>query len=337
MFGDYDQIIAIDYAQDNVAIARLTQKAKKAKVLEGEMGIKEIRLYLKKLPGRKSLTIEETTTAQWLYCELRDSVDRIYVCDPFHNRLLSSGAKNDKIDAVKLAELTRAGLIREVYHTTDELIRLRKLVSAYEDVIEAGVRMKNQKSAVYRQAGRSYKKKEEIGERESEFVLFHIDQALECNEKIRLEYEKEFQKKLRGDVRLRRLIKIPGIGIKGAIKILATVVDAQRFEKSGKYLAYSGLVLHEKESGGRSYGTRRPRFSRRLKSVYKTAALSAIGGNNDVSEYFQYLRKKGLAEHNARHAIARYIAVASYGVLKSETSYKPFKWRKNIEKAQKET
>jgi hypothetical protein len=93
--------------------------------------------------------------------------------------------------------------------------------------------------------------------------------------------------------------------------------------------SYCGLIKHEKLSGGRSYGRRTPRYSRMLKSVYKTAALAAINGKNPIREYYDHLLSNGVAEHNARHAVARYIARVSLGMLKSRTRYEPYRWRNN--------
>ena len=86
---------------------------------------------------------------------------------------------------------------------------------------------------------------------------------------------------------------------------------------------------HEKLSGGRSYGRRKPRYSRVLKSVYKTAALAALCGKNPMREYYDHLLAKGVAAHNARHAVARYIARISYGMLKNGTRYEPYRWRES--------
>ena len=65
-----------------------------------------------------------------------------------------------------------------------------------------------------------------------------------------------------------------------------------------------------------------------MKSVYKSAAIAAIGGNNDIREYYEYLLKeKNLEEAQARNQISRYIAKASYAVMKNRQSYKPYQWR----------
>ena len=52
-----------------------------------------------------------------------------------------------------------------------------------------------------------------------------------------------------------------------------------------------------------------------------------IGGNNPIREYYDSLISKGVAAHNARNAVARYIARISYGILKSGEKYQPYRWR----------
>lgn len=63
----------------------------------------------------------------------------------------------------KLSLLLRGGFLKEVYHTMDEDYIIRKLISAYEDLIKSGVRVKNQQSSIYRSMGKSYKKREYLG------------------------------------------------------------------------------------------------------------------------------------------------------------------------------
>ncbi len=108
----YDHYIAIDWSIINMAIARMTKKSNKITVIDVPSDIAELKVYLKNLKGTKILTIEETTTAQWLYTELKEYVDKILICDPLRNRLLSEGPKTDKIDASKLVQLLKANLVK---------------------------------------------------------------------------------------------------------------------------------------------------------------------------------------------------------------------------------
>ena len=66
----FDHYIAIDWAAENMAIARMTKKSNKITLLDVPSDITELKVYLKNLKGSKVLAVEETTTAQWLYAEL---------------------------------------------------------------------------------------------------------------------------------------------------------------------------------------------------------------------------------------------------------------------------
>ena len=84
----YDHYIAIDWAAINMAIARMTKKSNKITTIDVPSDITEFQFYLKNLKGTKILAIEETTTSQWLYTELKDYVNNILICDPCRNSLL---------------------------------------------------------------------------------------------------------------------------------------------------------------------------------------------------------------------------------------------------------
>ena len=243
----YKHYIALDWSQVNFALASIRDSGTKYKVVEHPANLKILKECLKKLPGRKILTIEETTTAQWLYVELIDYVDKILICEPFHNSLLKSGAKNDKIDATKLCMLLRNGSLKEVFHTTDELYKLRKLVSVYEDFVNASVRMKNQRSSMFLSEGKDHKKERILtGNTINKFITEKQNLSIDHFALMRKEFELIFQKIKKENQTIQRLVKISGIAEKLAVTILAVVVDANRFESKYKYYAYCGLVKHFK-------------------------------------------------------------------------------------------
>ncbi|MGD8780373.1 MAG: transposase [Ignavibacteria bacterium] len=146
------------------------------------------------------------------------------------------------------------------------------------------------------------------------------------------EYEKKFRQLRRNNETIKNLCSISGIAEIGAVKIYSKVIDGRRFASKYKYWGYCGLVKHEKESGGRSYGKKKARYSRTLKSVYKTAAWAAIGGKNDIREYYEYLLShEHLEEKKAINQIARYIAKSTLAIIKNKEGYKPYSWRKTKE------
>lgn len=322
MLGKYDHYVAVDWSMRIMAIAHMTTRRKVPQVFERPTNLKELKTYLSTLNGRIVLTIEETTTSQWLFLELFGHVDRIIICDPYRNRLLSNGPKTDKIDAGKLCLLLYNGLLSEVFHSTSDLYELRLLVGAYVDHVRAGVRSQNQKSALLR--GHQDQSLTAL------FILRRLDSDIEQYRATKEEFEKHFATIVRKNKLLRNLTCVDGIGKIGATKILACVVDARRFPNRSKYYGYCGLARHEKTSGGRNYGSRRPRFNHMLKDVYKTAASAVIGSTKPLREYYEALRSKGVPEHNARHAVARYIARVTLAIIKSGQPYDPYRWRQNI-------
>ena len=261
-----------------------------------------------------------------MYTELKDHVDRIFICDPYRNKLLSEGTKTDKIDASKLVQLLKANLLKEVFHSVDRFLDLRRVVSGYEDLVKAGVRLKNQRYSLLRACGLSGKEKKGIVRLKGsgdQLVLECLERQIESYEKEKEAYEAEFAKLRKRYPEIRHQDSLPGIGIIGAIKIVSQVVSPRRFADSGHFLSYAGLIKLEKKSGGVSYGRKTPRYCRRLKSVYKMAALATIGGNNVFNNYYEYLiQKKGYPDYQARHKVSRRLAVLSWGIFKSGEKYR---------------
>lgn len=326
----YDYYIAVDWSQINMAIATSTRKSEQIHTLDIRSNLRDLKDYLQNLKGSKIITIEECPAAQWLYVELADYVDYILICDPYRNRLLSDGPKDDLHDAKNLCLLLKNGLLKGVFHTHNSLFELRKYVSGYEDIIKAGVRIKNQRSSIFRSEGKNFRKESTESE-VNNFIVGILDKNIETYEEDKKQYQSLFSKIARRNTQLRNLRKIPGIEVVSAVKILANVIDAKRFPKKGNFLAYCGLVKHKRISGQKTYGLRNPRCNRTLKSVYKTAALVAITvNNNPIKDYYEYLLGKGVEEHNARNAVARHIALITYGMLKSGEKYQPYKWRKEL-------
>lgn len=81
--------------------------------------------------GTLHVTFEEGTHSAWLYDLLSRRVEKLVVCNPRKNALLKSGNKGDAIDARKLAELLRAGLLSPVYHGETSALEVQQLARSY--------------------------------------------------------------------------------------------------------------------------------------------------------------------------------------------------------------
>ena len=108
-----------------------------------ETGTERVREFIKQLRGKVYVTFEEGTQASWLYDVLRPLVTEVVVCDPRQNKLLAVGNKGDRIDARKLAEPLRNGLLRAVYHGDSGVRTLKELVRNYNCLVSDTVRVMN--------------------------------------------------------------------------------------------------------------------------------------------------------------------------------------------------
>lgn len=85
----FDHYVAVDWSEQTMAIAQMGRRLEEPVVFERSANLKSLKEYLETLRGRIVVVVEETATAQWLYLELHDAVERIVICNPHRNRLLS--------------------------------------------------------------------------------------------------------------------------------------------------------------------------------------------------------------------------------------------------------
>jgi len=106
--------IGMDVHKEAVVIAVLNRSGKLVMESIVETKASSILQFIHGLRGELHVTWEEGTWAAWLYDLLQPQVARVLVCDPRRNALLKEGNKSDKIDARKLADLLRTGMLRPV-------------------------------------------------------------------------------------------------------------------------------------------------------------------------------------------------------------------------------
>src|SRR6516162_11444482 len=145
--------IGLDVHKETISIAVLNGAGKL--VMESILETKVITLlqFLQGLRGELHVTLEEGAWAAWLYDVLKPRVHEVVVCNPRRNALLKEGSKSDKVDARKLAELLRAGLLRPVYHGEHGLRTLKELARCYLTISKDLKRVKNRLKALYHSWG----------------------------------------------------------------------------------------------------------------------------------------------------------------------------------------
>ena len=152
--------IGLDVHQATISAAVLDSDGKLMMESILETKAATILQFVHGLRGSWYITFEEGayagTWAAWLHALLQPYVTRLVVCDPRKNALLKSGNKNDRIDARKLADLLRSGLLSPVYHGENGIRTLKELARSYLAVTRDFVRVMGRLKALYsRLAGKA--------------------------------------------------------------------------------------------------------------------------------------------------------------------------------------
>lgn len=307
-----------------MAVAFMKDDSDKIWTKQAPTDIRALKDFIKSFEGSKCLTFEEQNGAQWLYTELRPLVDKVIVCETYRNHLLKEGPKTDKIDAQKLLQLMRAGLLKEVYHCSDDFIHIRKLTTGYRQLIKESVRLQVSVKSLMRSEGNLNYKNDTVNSPEGNFVLGGMQKRLEYLDEEKKRYLAEFKRLVKKHKSIKALTSMPGISDIIAVNVAALIVDPKRFKTKGQLFSYAGLIRHERISGGVLYGKKKPRHSAHLKYWIKLAAATILRADrkNSFKDYYDHLiETKNYQPHNARNQLARYMLVIVWGLMKSGGKY----------------
>ena len=147
---DSKKYIGMDVHQATISIAVMDSRGKVVMDSVIETKAATILEFIQGVRGALWVTFEEGTCAAWLYELLKPHVAKVVVCDPRKNALLKVGNKNDRIDARKLAELLRGGLLSPVYHEGASVRTLTELARSYLTITKDLTRVRNRIKGLYR-------------------------------------------------------------------------------------------------------------------------------------------------------------------------------------------
>ncbi len=147
---DSKKYIGMNVHQASISIAVMDSRGKVVMDSVIETKAATILEFVQGVRGTLWVTFEEGTCAAWLYDLLKPHVAEVLVCDPRKNALLKAGNKNDCIDARKLAELLRSGLLSPVYHEGASVRTLKELARSYLAITKDLTRVRNRIKGLYR-------------------------------------------------------------------------------------------------------------------------------------------------------------------------------------------
>jgi len=339
--------IGMDVHKEAIVIAVLNGSGKLVMETILETKASSILQFIHGLRGELHVTWEEGTWAAWLYDLLQPQVQQVLVCNPRRNALLKEGSKSDKVDARKLAELLRTGMLRPVYHGENGLRTLRELGRSYQTISKDLTRVMNRVKAVYRGWGIPCAGTQVYVPRYREEWLSKIPQSgvrrraellyqqLDGLLALRREMRGEFLAESRKHKAAKLLRQIPCIGPIRAAGLIALMQTPHRFRSKRQLWTYSGLGIETHDSAqyryvnGQLQRSKKPQQLRGLnrnhnhemKEIFKSTATSASCGRGPFHDFYAALLDKGMEPEMARLTLARKIAAVTLTLWKKEERF----------------
>ena len=334
--------IGMDVHKEAIVIAVLNGSGKLVMETVVETKASSILEFLHGLRGELHVTWEEGTWAAWLYDVLQPQVQEVVVCNPRRNALLKEGSKSDKVDARKLAELLRSGMLRPVYHGENGLRTLRELARSYQTISKDLTRVMNRLKALYRGWGIACAGTQVYAPRYREEWLGKIPQTgvrrraellyqqLDGLQALRRNLRPEFLAESRKHKAAKLLRQIPCIGPIRAARLIALMQTPHRFRSKRQLWTYSGLGIETHDSAqfrfvrGQLQRSKKPQQLRGLnrnhnhamKEIFKSTATRASCGTGPFHDFYAALLDKGMKPEMARLTLARKIAAITLTLWK---------------------
>ncbi len=244
-------------------------------------------------------------------------------------------AKNDRIDAHKIAVLLKGGMIPMAYvypqemRATRDLMRRRNHLMRKRAELLAHIQNTNSQYNLP-----EFKKK--IAYKSNRYgVPEHFDDpSVQRSIQVNLSLI-DYYDKLLNDLELfitknakkhdvnayYRLRSVPGIGKILALVILYEIHDIHRFDRVQDFASYCRLVKSAKESAGKRYGSSGSKIGNaHLKWAFSEAAVLFLKQSAEGKKYHEQLKQKH-GKGKALTILAHKLARAVYYMLKRETAF----------------
>jgi transposase len=244
-------------------------------------------------------------------------------------------AKNDKIDAQKIAVLLRGGMLPQAYvypaemRATRDLLRRRVHLMRKRAELLTHIQQTNSQYNLPEIGKKiAYKaNRDGVAERfpdpavqksiEVDLALIgHYDQLLRDMELSVLKTAKQHDANT-----LYLLRTVPGIGEILSLVLLYEIHDIERFPRVQDFVSYCRLVKCAKESAGKRYGTSGTKIGNAyLTWAFSEAAVLFLRNNPHGQKYLARLEKKH-GKGKALTVLAHKLARAVYYMLQRETAF----------------
>ena len=282
------------------------------------------------------LVVEATGNTWTFYDEVVALVARVEVANAGKIALIANTrVKTDKHDVMKLAKLSAAGLIPEVWVPPVHVRELRMLMSHRRRLVKVSTLVKNRMQSLlhrhhlappdgetFSQANRAWWANLDVSVTER-LHLKHDLATLQQVEMQLAEVDAELNRLSTTEPwasQMPYLMQLPGLGLITALTVLAAIGDVTRFETAKPLVGYAGLGASVHDSGQTHRTGRITKTGRRdLRYVLVEAAWAAVEHHPYWKAEFARLTHR-MDENKAVVAIARRLLVAIWHVLTEQVA-----------------
>jgi transposase len=246
-------------------------------------------------------------------------------------------AKNDKLDAYKIAVLLRGGTLPQAYvypkrmRATRDLLRRRNHLTRKRADLLAHI----QNTASQYNLPPLGTRVDRKGERESIPAHFPdpvVRRSIELDLALIAHYDR-LLKPLEQDLALMAkghdafnyhlLRSVPGVGRILSLVLLYEIEDVHRFPRVNEFLSYARLVKGQKQSAGKNYGASGSKIGNvHLKWAFSEAAVLFLRKNPDGQRFVERLAKKH-GKGKALSILSARLGRAVYVMLKRREPFDP--------------
>lgn len=340
--------IGIDYHKRYSVVCAITEAGEKVAGRRIEHAFPEQFGQFIREQAPCQVAFEATMNWSWLYEELETipGIERIVMANPLHVKLISSAqVKTDKVDAFKLAQLLRAGLL-PASHIPSRATRLRKEVLRQRTFwVRQRTRIRNriqrllgrqhdlampQVSDLFGRKGRAALNALKLGDPDDLLLRQQLEMLDVLAKKIS-ELEKRIVAEGRGDKATALLATMPGIGDTQGNVLAAEIDGIERFAQSEQLCSYAGLIPTTSSSGDKTYNGRLVTGCNKwMRWALVEAAWVAIGCDAYFGSMYRHHRQRGKKANTGILIVARRMCQIIFRVLKEQRAYEARVWTSNF-------
>jgi len=293
------------------------------------------------------VVLEISSTAGWVTDLVRALEIEVQVANTAHQawRWRNVRKKNDRVDALKLAQLSAVNQLSLVHVPERRVRQWRSFISYRHQLVQRRTQIKNHIRAILdREAllmpaghrGWTLDSLASLGELAKPLDAVSMDQlwraelwmelrALETVEMWITEVEHKLDAMVQADARTRLLQTIPGVGPRMAEVVVAVIDDPHRFKNARQVGSYAGLTPRQYQSGDSDrQGKISGQGNNRLRSLLVEVSWIGLRYNPWFRSVYERVRRASPTRKKiAIVALARHLLIRCWAMLRDGTSWRP--------------